>query len=76
MRNITIGLAYHIVGLVSKGFSIDSFIACDLLSVCASLILAIAVRKWMPKVVTRWFVRRLRAKPQDIMRKMMSFGEP
>ena len=28
---------------------------------------------WMPKVVTQWFVRRLQAKPQDIMRLMMSF---
>ena len=32
--------------------------------------------KWMSKAAKRWYVRGLRAKPQDIMRSTMSFGEP
>jgi len=49
---------------------------CDLVSVCASLILASTAWKWMPKVAMRWNVRGLRVKAHDIMRLAMSFGEP
>jgi len=42
---------------------------------CASLILASAAWKLMPKVAVRWHVRGFQAKPQDTMRLAMSFGE-